>query len=57
MYHSEPICFDNSRVDFSKAEEVKGDIYELLSWIDTDLPDYVSYFDSIDNKINSVNHM
>lgn len=57
VYHNEPICFDNSHIDFSKAEEVKDDIYELLSWIDADLHGYVSYFDSIDNKINSVNNL
>lgn len=57
VYHNEPICFDNSHIDFTKAEEVKDDIYKLLSWIDTELSGYVSYFDSIDNKINSVNHL
>ena len=54
VYHSEPICFENQHIDFSKARVVRRDIYELLSWIDDDLSDYVSYFDSINSKINTV---
>lgn len=57
IYHNEPICFDKSAIDFSQAITVRDDIYELLSWIDSELTDYVSYFDSIPSKINSANNL
>ncbi|TAF67571.1 MAG: hypothetical protein EAZ58_09790, partial [Flavobacterium sp.] len=52
VYHNEPICFNGNTIDFTYAENIKNEIYEILSWIDTDLTDYVEYFDVIDNKIN-----
>lgn len=52
VYHNEPICFYGNVIDFTYAEKIKDEIYELLSWIDPDLTDYVKYFDAIDNKIN-----
>jgi len=52
VYHNEPICFHGNVIDFTYAENIKDEIYELLSWIDPDLTNYVEYFDAIDNKIN-----
>lgn len=52
VYHNEPICFYGNTIDFTYAENIKIEIYEMLNWIDADLTDYVEYFDAIDNKIN-----
>lgn len=52
VYHNEPICFNGNAIDFTYAENIKDEIYELLSWIDNDLTNYVEYFDAIENKIN-----
>ena len=52
VYHNEPICFNGNMIDFTYAENIKNKIYEILSWIDGDLNDYVEYFDAIDNKIS-----
>lgn len=52
VYHNEPICFNGNVIDFTYAENIKNEIYEMLSWIDGDLNDYVEYFDVIDNKIS-----
>jgi hypothetical protein len=51
IYHNEPICFDQNLIDFTEAHEIKNEIYEILSWIDNDLTDYINYFDGIDAKI------
>lgn len=51
VYHNEPICFKGNAIDFTYAENIKEEIYELLSWIESDLSIYVEYFDAIDNKI------
>lgn len=52
VYHNEPICFNGNAIDFTYAENIKDEIYEMLNWIDADLKDYVEYFDAIDNKIS-----
>lgn len=41
IYHNEPICFNGTNIDFSEAISIKHEIYELLSWMDTDLTMYV----------------
>lgn len=51
VYHNEPICFKNNTISFTAALEIKREIYELLEWMNTDLVDYVEYFDGIDAKI------
>ena len=51
VYHNEPICFNGSNIDFSTAENVKNDIYELLAWIDVNAKLYVEDFDVIDGEI------
>jgi len=53
IYHNEPICFSGNNIDFAYATQIKNELYELLSWIDSDLPAYVKTFDTINNKINS----
>lgn len=53
VYHNEPICFNGNIIDFTYAENIKAEIYEMLNWIDKDLTEYVDYFDAIDNKINT----
>lgn len=55
IYHNEPICFNNSQIDFTEANQVKLEIYELLSWVDSEISDYVDYFDGIQSKIDTAN--
>jgi len=57
IYHNEPICFNGNRIDFTEATNIKQEIYELLNWIDTDLTEYVEYFNGIDTKINMINNL
>jgi hypothetical protein len=51
VYHSKPICFNENTLDCKNVENNRNGIYELLSWIDSDLTDYIEYFDTIDNTI------
>jgi len=51
IYHNEPICFNGRNIDFSKAENIKDDLIELLSWIDDSVKVYVKKYDNIQNKI------
>jgi hypothetical protein len=53
IYHNEPICFSGSAIDFSNAREIRRHIYEILEWIDPELPVYVDTFDDIEEHINS----
>lgn len=57
IYHNEPICFNGNTIDFTNATNIKQEIYELLEWIDTDLTEYVEYFNGIDAKINMINNL
>ncbi len=57
VYHNEPICFKRNEIDFTRASEIKSDIYDLLNWIDADLTDFVKYFDGIDAKIKMINSL
>lgn len=54
IYHNEPICFAGNNIDFSNAENILTEIYELLNWIDPDLAKYCDYFNNITSKIESV---
>lgn len=51
IYHNEPICFLNNRIDFAHVQSIIQTIYDLLSWIEPDLVTYVNYFDNINSKI------
>ncbi|MCD8431821.1 hypothetical protein LNJ05_03515 [Tenacibaculum finnmarkense genomovar ulcerans] len=57
VYHNEPICFNGNIINFTEVTNIKNEIYELLEWIDTDLTDYVNYFNGIDTEINRVNNL
>jgi hypothetical protein len=57
VYHNEPICFNGNKIDFTYAENIKNEIYEIMSWIDSDLSYYVEYFDAIDNKIKRAKNL
>ncbi|HEY1048005.1 MAG TPA: hypothetical protein VGF79_16305 [Bacteroidia bacterium] len=52
IYHNEAICFDNISINFSHANYIKFEIYNLLDWMDTDLKTYVKNFDTVDILIN-----
>lgn len=47
IYHNEPICFTGSVIDFGRAGIIRLEIYELLSWMDVELLDYVKAFDTV----------
>lgn len=53
IYHNQAICFDETRIDFSKAEKIRDDIFKLLEWMDGDMAKYVNRFDDIDSKIKA----
>ena len=57
IYHNEPICFKGNKIDFTTAKEIMQDIYDVLNWIDSDLPLYVKQFDRIDQRINHTIHL
>lgn len=57
VYHNEPICFNGSNVDFSEAESIRDEIFEMLSWIDSDLSTYTEYFNGIKAKIDQANNI
>jgi hypothetical protein len=51
IYHNEAICFKNVTIDFTHAQRVKTEIYNLLDWMDADLRSYVDQFDTVDAAI------
>jgi hypothetical protein len=57
VYHNEPICFNGDSIGFSEAIMIKEEVYELFEWVDSDLVDYVEYFNGIDAKINALNSL
>ncbi|MEQ9424587.1 MAG: hypothetical protein RJQ09_09230 [Cyclobacteriaceae bacterium] len=57
VYHNEPICFDGQNIDFSEAENIRDEIFEMLTWIDSDLSTYAEYFNGINAKIDQVNNI
>lgn len=57
VYHNEPICFSGLNIDFSEAEDIRDEIFEMLSWIDSDLSAYAEYFNGIKAKIDQVNNI
>lgn len=57
VYHNEPICFKNRHIDFTHAQNIKNEIFELLDWIDPELSNYVTYFNGIDSKIVAANKL
>ncbi len=47
IYHNEPICLIDDKVDVAQANAARDTIYELLKCIDRELPSYVSSFDNV----------
>lgn len=54
VYHNEPICFRGSEVDFTEATKMMNELYDLLNWIDSELTDYVKYYDNVQSKIMAI---
>jgi hypothetical protein len=52
IYHNEPVCFKDVKIDFTEAITIKEDIFEILNWVDSELASYVKQFDHIDEEIN-----
>ena len=42
---------NNINIDFTQAEYIKSEIYQLLKWMDSDIKGYVLQFDSIEDVI------
>lgn len=51
------ICHNPDFKDFTMQHEIQDKVYELLNWIDTDLSNYVEYFNGIQSKINSATNL
>lgn len=51
VYHNEPICFNNHKIDFQNAEQARQEIFNLLSWMDQEAAKYVWTYSIIDRKI------
>lgn len=51
IYHNEPICFKEDKIDFSDAKSVHQWIYELLDWIDPDAQKFIKDMDSVLKEI------
>ncbi len=51
IYHNEPICFRGNTIDFNQAENIKNNLFDLLTWIDLSAKEFVEKFDNIENKI------
>lgn len=52
VYHNEPICFEQNHISFEEAKAVKMEMYNILSWMGNNAPQYVDSFDHIDQKIS-----
>lgn len=52
LYHNEPICFNGVAKDFQHAEDVHNLIISMLTWIDTDLVDWISNIDEVKKQID-----
>lgn len=51
VYHNEPICFKGNSKDFSKAIQIRSNIFEMSQWIDPKLLKVLDYYDNILQKI------
>jgi hypothetical protein len=51
VYHNENICFNNITIDFTNAQRIKTEIYNMLEWMDVDLKNYAKKFDKVDEEI------
>lgn len=57
IYHNEPVCFSGSKVDFTGLHAIRQDIYDLLVWMDRDLPRYVGSYDAIPATVNHFDNL
>lgn len=57
VYHNEPICFSSHNIDFNTAEDIRDEIFEMLTWVDSDLSTYTEYFNGINSKIEQANNI
>lgn len=57
IYHNEPVCIVDKKVDVIPANTVRDNIYELLRWMDGDLPHYVNSFDMVPGAANYFNSL
>lgn len=51
IYHNESICFKEDEIDFSRLEQVRLDIYDVLKWMHKDLAEYVRSYDEISIEV------
>lgn len=56
VYHNEPICFDiHKQIDTDYAESVCENIYDVLDWLDEDLPYWADNFDRTEDIFRNLN--
>lgn len=53
IYHNEPISFRGNRIDYANSISILNEINELLKWMNPELQNYVSYYDSIHSKVRA----
>lgn len=51
VYHNEPVCFSGNTISFTKANQIRDDIYQILNWMDSDASAYVMQSDNISASI------
>ena len=53
VYHNEPICFitNKSTIDFHYPKRILQDIFDVLSWMDPELKEYIEGLDGIQRQL------
>lgn len=52
--HQEPICFSQNKIDCTRAEVVREQIFDLVKWIE---PDLVPFFQGLDNIQDAIDQI
>lgn len=51
MNHNEPLCFNGAGFSCAEANKVYQDLFMLLDWLDTDIRNWVTHVDGVQNQI------
>ncbi len=57
IYHNEPICFIENRIDFSETIDVYDSIIKVLYWLDPYLIDFINDLDRVKDMIQKSNEL
>jgi hypothetical protein len=55
--HNEPICFKDTNISFTNAEDVYNSMTELIKWIDPEILDWIKELDSVQKTINDAQNI